>query len=281
MLYLQREGQAPFIAMALLLVIAMIGKRTRLDFRGFLSLFENIGRLLAEIVGILAACGFIIGAMSITGVGSSFSRELVALAGGIPVIMLLFGALASYVLGMGMTISACYIFLAIVLAPGLIEVGFNVLAVHLFILYWATISFITPPVAIGSYAAAGLAGANAMKTGFTSMRLGVIIYLVPFFFVFSPSLVFQGTISVMIYQFFTCIIGIILIAGGAEGFLLGVGLLGVPYRLLSLISGLLIAVPDWQSDAIGAVIATVMLILLLLKKRREHNVDHTTQCRSY
>jgi len=270
-LYLRLEAQAPFYAIAALIGIAMIRKETRLNFKGFLRLFESIGRLLAEIVGILAACGFIIGAFSITGVGSSFCRELVMLAGGLAILMLIFGAISSYILGMGMTVSACYIFLAIILAPGLVAMGFNAMAIHLFVLYWGVLSYITPPVALGSFVAAGLAEAPPMKTGLQSMRLGVVIYLVPFFFVYCPDLVLQGTILGVIQPLVTCIIGIILLAGGMEGFLAGVGRLSIPYRLMYFISGLLLAIPNWQTDVAGVGVAAATTGLYMLMKRRERS----------
>ena len=101
-------------------------------------------------------------------------------------------AITSLVLGLGLTTTACYIFLAILVAPALEKLGLNKMAVHMFIFYWGMLSAITPPVAIASFAAAGIAGAPAMKTGWESMWVGSIIYFIPFFFVLNPALVLQG-----------------------------------------------------------------------------------------
>ena len=92
------------------------------------------------------------------------------------VITLLMGAITSFILGIGMTVTAAYIFLAIVLAPALVRGGLDPMAVHLFILYWGMVSYITPPVALGAFAAATIAQANPMRTGFEAMRLGSVIY---------------------------------------------------------------------------------------------------------
>ena len=92
-------------------------------------------------------------------------------------------AITSLILGLGLTTTACYIFLAILVGPALEKLGLNKMAVHMFIFYWGMLSSITPPVAIASFAAAGIAGAPAMKTGWESMWVGSIIYFIPFFFV--------------------------------------------------------------------------------------------------
>src|SRR3546814_8093149 len=102
------------------------------------------------------------------------------------------GAATSFILGMGMTVTAAYVFLAIVLAPSLITAGLDPMAVHMFILYWGMLSFITPPVALGAFAAATLAGARPMETGLQAMRLGSVIYFIPFMFVPNPALIMQG-----------------------------------------------------------------------------------------
>ena len=83
--------------------------------------------------------------------------------------------------------------LAIVLAPALIQGGLEPMSVHLFILYWGMLSFITPPVALGAFAAASIAGSSALATGFKAMRLGSVIYFIPFFFVLEPALILSGT----------------------------------------------------------------------------------------
>ena len=102
-------------------------------------------------------------------------------------------AITSLILGLGLTTTACYIFLAILVGPALEKAGLNRMAVHMFIFYWGMLSSITPPVAIASFAAAGIAGAPAMKTGWESMWVGSIIYFIPFFFVANPALVLQAT----------------------------------------------------------------------------------------
>ena len=131
----------------------------------------------------LGGCGLLIGAFSMTGVVSSLANDLLRLAGDNALLLLVMCAITSLVLGLGLTTTACYIFLAILVAPALEKLGLNKMAVHMFIFYWGMLSSITPPVAIASFAAAGIAGASPMKTGWESMWAGSIIYFIPFFFV--------------------------------------------------------------------------------------------------
>ena len=165
----------------------------RMSCAQFVDFAAAIGRALAELVAILLAIGFIIGALSVTGLAGTLANDLVYLAGDAPLMLLVMGAITSFIFGLGMTVTACYIFLAIVLAPPLVKAGLDPLAVHLFIMYWGMVSFITPPVALATFAAAPIAGASARcEIGLQSMRLGTAIYVVPFCFVLNPALLLKG-----------------------------------------------------------------------------------------
>ena len=136
------EALAPYYATGLLLVINQCLPRHRMNLTRFLDYLAATGRGLAEIVAILAGVGFIIGAFSVTGLAGTLANDLVYLAGNAPFVLLVMGAITSFIFGMGMTVTACYIFLAIVLAPPLVKAGMDPLAVHLFIMYWGMVSFI-------------------------------------------------------------------------------------------------------------------------------------------
>jgi TRAP-type uncharacterized transport system fused permease subunit len=200
-----------------------------------------------------------------TGVAGAFSGELVRLAGGEVMLLLFMGALTSFLLGIGMTVTAAYIFLAIVLAPALIELGLDPIAVHLFILYWGMVSFITPPVALGAFAAATVAGASPMRTGLEAMRLGSVIYFLPFFFVLNPALVLNGALSEILIETSTATLGVVLIASGMQGYLVLVGkldsALGLFSRLLLVGAGLLLAYPEMQSNIIGLGVMVVAALI--------------------
>lgn len=259
---------APYFASAALLGLTMIRRETRINWKRFINLIAEIGKIMVELVVILVAVGLIIGGLSITGVALSFSHEAVLLVGGNVVALLAMGAIASLILGMGMTVTACYVFLAIVLAPGLVEIGLNPLAAHMFIMYWGMLSYITPPVAIGAYAAAGIAQASPMKTGFTAAKLGVIIYFIPFFFVFNPALILQSSQPIdIIWSLAGAIAGVIIIGGALEGYLLGIGrTYSVPLRVILFISGFLLALPyaplQGMLDIIGIIGFAVVVLAI-------------------
>jgi len=247
---LQREVLAPFYATALLIAVNQIKAGDRWTWKATKEFVIATGNLLAEITAILAGVGLIVGALSVTGMAGTFVNDLVFLAGGNILILLLMGALTSFILGIGMTVTAAYIFLAIVLAPALIKGGLDPLAVHMFIFYWSMVSYITPPVALGAYAAAAIAGANPMRTGLEAVRLGSIIYFIPFFFVLNTAFILRGPMSDIVLLTISALIGITLIAGALQGYLVGVGhlmtnmWLGWVARGLILVGGIFLATPS-------------------------------------
>ncbi|MDP2379601.1 MAG: TRAP transporter large permease subunit, partial [Pseudohongiella sp.] len=200
--------------------------------------------------------GLIVGALSVTGLSGTLVNDLLFIAGDSILMLLLMGAFTSFILGIGMTVTAAYIFLAIVLAPALVQGGLDPMSVHLFILYWGMLSFITPPVALGAFAAASIAGASALKTGFRAMQLGSVIYFIPFFFVLEPALIMQGSPSDIVLTTVVVALGITLIAGGLQGYMPVLGLLDKPGlwsgvgRVLIVFGGILVALPGLESMGI-------------------------------
>jgi len=200
------------------------------------------------LAAILAGVGMIIGALTLTGKIGSITYQLTQIAGDNMILLLVMAAFTSFILGIGMTITAAYLFLAVTVAPALTNGGLDKLAVHLFLMYWGMISFITPPVAIGAFAAASVAKADPMKTGLEAMRLGSIIYFVPFFFVLNPALIGNGTAWEVTLVFGTAVAGIWFISSGLQGYLYGLGALdanglGWVSRVLLVVGGIVLALP--------------------------------------
>ncbi|MBU1277154.1 MAG: TRAP transporter fused permease subunit [Proteobacteria bacterium] len=270
--YMRTEAWAPFFVMIFLFSCSMLRRSTRLNLRGFVGFLVDSGRLLAQIAGILAGVGLIIGALSCTGVANSFSRELVLYAGGNVALLLVFGALTSFVLGIGMTVTACYVFLAIVLVPALVGVGLNEMGAHLFVLYWGCLSYITPPVALGAITAAAIAGSDPMRTGFLSMRLGSAKYIVPFLFVLNPAMILHGTPGEVIITVISALVGCIILAGSLEGYLYGFGKLPWMYRGLFFCTAFLFLVPHLPTDLAGI---GVLIALYFLAKFGPFKLDRS------
>lgn len=276
--------------MMLLVLLNEVWGEKRWGLRKYVAFLEANGRTFVELVGILAGCGLLIGAFSLTGVIASLANDLLTIAGSNVLLLLAMCAITSLVLGLGLTTTACYIFLAILVGPALEKLGLNKMAVHMFIFYWGMLSSITPPVAIASFAAAGIAGAPAMKTGWESMWVGSIIYFIPFFFVANPALVLQATDGggvpyfEAIYLALTALAGIVFICGGIQGYLAGVGDLRVlgflewPVRILLVLGGLTLATPgggimplsNAQMEILAAalLVPTVLVALLMVRRSR-------------
>jgi len=243
LLVLQRESLAPFYATALLLVINQFSRRYRLDWARLRTLLAGVSGALSELAALLAGVGLIIGALSVTGLAGTLANDLVYLAGNNIYVLLVMGAITSFIFGMGMTITACYIFLAIVLAPPLVAAGFDPVAVHLFMMYWGMVSFITPPVALAAFVASGIAKAPPMQVGMNSVRLGAAMYFVPFFFVLNPALILRGSPGEILVVVGTAVAGIALIASALEGYAVGIGRFGWIPRLFVFAGGLMMALP--------------------------------------
>ena len=267
LIWIRIEAWAPYYATGVLLVCAMFRKETRFTLKTFAEFIIETGKLMSFIVGVLAAVGLVVGSLSITGVGNSFSRELVLLAGGNVILLLAMGTIVSFVLGMGMTVSACYIFLAVVMVPALVESGLNPLGCHLFVMYWGMLSYITPPVALGAITAAGVAGSDPIATGFRAMRLGSVVFILPYFFVFAPSLLMQGPATIVLVTFVTGLLGIYFLAAGLEGWLYGLGAIGAFSRVLIGVAGILLFVPHLQMSLIGLGAGILLYLFLYLQKR--------------
>ncbi len=233
----QRESQAPYWIVGFLVVVLIVrlaaqGKARQIP-ESLYSFVVSAGRTIAEIIGIIAGVGLIVGGLSMTGVSLSLARELVAAVGENVVLILLAGAVTCFILGMGMTVSAVYVFLAIVMAPALTQLGVNPIAAHLFVIYWATVSYITPPVGLAAFAAANIAKTPPMATAWKATRLGAVKYLVPFAFVFNPALLGQGSGLDIALAIVTSVVGVIFLGCAFEGWMVGVGrALTVPAQIL-------------------------------------------------
>jgi TRAP transporter 4TM/12TM fusion protein len=275
LLYLHWETMAPFWASLLLLVLCNLRKETRLSWSKLIKFLESVGKVLAELVGLLCAIGAIIGALSLTGVAHSFSSEIISLAGGNVALLLILGALTSFILGMGMTITACYVFLALILAPALARSGLYPLSVHLFIMYWGMASYITPPVALSAFAAAGLAGSDPMRTGFKAMQFGFVKYFIPFFFVLNPAILLHGSIGDVALSFVLVCVSVLCISYSLEGYIPKYGNAPLWMRAALFIGGLCLGLPWLQTRVPGGALVILTAIIGFWVQKGERRVPES------
>lgn len=252
------EARTPFFACALLFVLCLFSKERRVTPKKALQIILSTGRMFVTTIGVLLPIGLVINGLLITGGAPAFTAGIIAISHGSTFIALLLGAVACYILGMAGMVTAAYMFLAMTLAPAVVGAGgLNVLAVHMFIIYYSMLASITPPVASGSFLAANIAGANQMKCAWQSMRLAVVIYLIPFFFVYEPALIFQGGVGLLtIMHVGTAIFGVWVLASSIEGYLAGAGTLTMPFRIGLAVGGLSMAAPLPTIATVVAIAAT-------------------------
>ncbi len=265
--YLRLEAMAPFYATGALFLMAFVRRQTRPTPTSFVRFLQQTGTSIVEIVSILVPIGLILGALAVTGLAYSLSSGLVSITGGNLALLLILGALASYIMGMGATITACYVFLALTVSPVLIGLGIDPIAAHLFVMYGAMLSSITPPVALASYVAATVAEAPFMKTAMQAVRLGAMLFVLPFFFVLKPEFILKGSPLAILEVVVTAVLGIIIAAAGLEGYLWKVGRLSNPVRFLFFGAGILILVPIMWTEISGAILFVAVLPVLLLRRK--------------
>ena len=209
--------KAALYSIVSILVILLIEKRGRVDLKGIVNTLARGGRSAVMIAVTCAAAGIVIGVSNETGIGVKFASIIINLGKGNLLLILPMVMLASIVLGMGLPTSACYIMVAAIAVPALIEMGCSTMASHLFALYFGVFSGITPPVAISSYAAAGIAKSSPMKTGWLSVGIALPAFIIPYVAIFNPALILEGSIPEIAWVIFECLVAIVGMAGGVIG----------------------------------------------------------------
>jgi TRAP transporter 4TM/12TM fusion protein len=205
-------------AAATLFVLATIKQRRIMTLKELGELLTGGGASMLPLLTIGGGAGIVIGVMNITGLGFSLSivlSQIGANAGSL--VMLVLTAMISIVLGMGMPTTAIYVVLSVVLAPAIVDMGITPMAAHLFIFYFGLLSFLTPPVAIASYVAAGLAGSGMWETSWQGMKLATVAYLLPFLWCYNPALIMDGTPLAIFYAIGTALVAAFMIARGLQG----------------------------------------------------------------
>ncbi len=214
--------KAGIFTILILIPISAIGtyvKEKRIPWREIIGALEKGAEIAVPVALACATAGIVIGVVSLTGLGIRFTHFIVSFSGGRLPIALMLTMVACLILGMALPTTAAYIITAILVAPALMQLGVPVLAAHLFVFYFAIISFITPPVALSAYAASGLSGEDPMKTGFMAFKLGIVGFIVPFMFVYGPSLILIGSRYLTLINFITALIGIYCLASSFEGWM--------------------------------------------------------------
>ncbi|MGP9569249.1 TRAP transporter permease [Halomonas sp. AOP5-B2-8] len=242
----------------------------KMGIRAILKALQIAGTMSVQIIAVCACAGLIVGVISLTGVGARFSSLLLGLAGVSQLLALVFAMLISILLGMGMPTTAAYAVAASVVAPGLINIGIEPLIAHFFVFYFAVVSAITPPVALASYAAAGISGDNPMGTSVASFKIGLAAFIVPFMFFYSPAMLMEGTPMEILRVGVTATLGIILLSGMVQAWFFGP--VNTWQRLLMLVGAMFMIYGGIYTDVLGLAIG----IGLFVMQRKLHGSGNKT-----
>ena len=251
--------KAAFWATILTFVLSFFSKATRPDVKRFFEALESGTKSVVSIAISCAAAGIIVGILQLTGLATRMSVQLVNLAHGNIYIAALLTALITIVLGCGMPPTPTYVILATCLVRPLTEMGASALSAHMFIFMFACVGALTPPVAITAYTAAAIAKSNPNQTGFTSFRMGIVAYIIPFIFLLNPAILLEGSGMNVVLAAATAILGVFCLTGAIEGYLLKYW--SMVARVMLGIGALMMMIPGITTDLIGIGLVVVAFIL--------------------
>lgn len=258
--------KASFLSILILLACHIIWTR-----KLSLELFEKSGQAIIEgvkaVVPIAIACaaaGMIAGILGVTGLGSKISSLIISGSGGYILLALIFTMITAIILGMGLPTTAAYLILATVVAPALAKMGVPILTAHLFVFFYGCVSTITPPVALASYVAGGIAGADINKVGWTGFAYGITCFILPFMFVYGPGLLMQGSAAQIALAVTTGAAGVFALASAIIGYMRGA--LAPWQRAVLAAAAILLLLQGWASDLGGAALLTAMMLYTKAKQ---------------
>lgn len=274
-IYFLAEGSTPIKAamygIIFSIVASVIKKSTRMSFRDFIDALEIGARNILSVAIACAVAGIIIGVVTLTGLGLKMATGLLGISGGIKILTLFFTMIASLILGMGVPTTANYLITSTITAPAVVQLGVPILAAHMFTFYFGIVADITPPVALAAYAGSAIAKSNPFKTGLTATKLAIAAFIIPYIFVYSPSLLLIDTTPLHVVQIIiTSLVGMLGIGAAMEGYFLTHA--GWLERILFLTGGLMLIDPGLVTDLIGAGLIAVTL-LWQYKKVRMNKVN--------
>jgi len=267
------------VSVIVAIAASLIKKNNSFSVKIFISALDAGAKNAIGVAAACAAAGIIVGVVTLTGLGLSVANLIVQLAGGRLFLTLVYTMFASIILGMGLPTTAKYIVLATMAVPALLTLNVNLMAAHLFILYFGVVADVTPPVALAAYAGAGIAGSNAMRTGFQAIKLAVAGFVVPYIFAYNPALLLiekgsQVVNGVIIYAglgeiimvIITALLGVICLASFVENYLVIKS--KIWERIPMGVAAIALLFPNFTSDIIGIVVLVSVFMLQKVRSKK-------------
>ncbi|HET9218335.1 MAG TPA: TRAP transporter fused permease subunit [Terriglobia bacterium] len=260
--------RAVFWATILAIALSFVRKETSLGPRKLVQALEDGGLSILPVIATTATAGLIVGIVTLTGLGLKIAGILVTLAGSSLVLTVVYSAIAVWLLGLAVPVTASYIIAAVMVAPALIQVGISPAAAHMFIFYYAVLSEVSPPTALSPFAAAAITGANPFRTMMLTWKYTLPAFVVPFAFTLAPEgmgLLLGGSAETVAWSSLTAALGVAALAFGAGGWLKRSA--NTLERVLATAAGLFLIYPSVNSDAIGVIALASAVALHLLRVR--------------
>ena len=264
-IYFLVQGYNPLYAacwgIILAVVLSFVRKEDRMEPKKFIKTLEDGSKSALSVAVACFIVGVVIGMMGATGIALRVGDAILTMTQGSLALTLIATMLLAIALGMGMPTTASYVMASAVGAPALILLGCKPLDVHFFVFYFAALSSITPPVCVGAYTAAGIAGADPNRTAFASIRLGLAGFVIPFVFIYSPELLLTNVTNWFSFGIavVTACVGVFSLAIATEGYALGP--VSLPLRLVALAAAILLIVPGIVTDAVGIGLLALVIVL--------------------
>lgn len=256
-----------FLTILMTIIVAQLKKETRMSLKDLEGAFIASAKSTVSVAIACACVGIVIGVSSLTGFTINMASTIISLGGKSLMLTLVFTMVTCMILGMGLPSIPAYIITVTIAAPALIELGIRPLAAHLFCFYFAMFANITPPVALASFAAAGISGGSPMKTGIVSVKLALAGFIIPYMFVYNNQLLLIDTSLIQGIQVaLTACIGVFLISAAVEGFLYTK--VNIVMRVIMLAGAFLLIDSSLITDllGIGTFIITIIVQKTLAKK---------------
>ena len=249
------------------IVLSFVKKSDRLDLKTLIATLEDGSKGALSVAIACIIVGIVVGTMGATGVALRIGDAIIAVTKGHLVLTLIVTMVITILFGMGMPTTASYVMASVVAAPAIVLLGVNPLDAHLFVFYFAALATVTPPVCVGAYTAAGLAGSDPNKTAFSAVKLALSGFIVPFIFILAPEILLTNVSSwlVTIQAIISAIVGVFLLASAAENYMMAP--LRWYERILALVGALGLLYPGTLSDFCGL---AILVVLCMVTKRRQH-----------
>ncbi|MHB1420401.1 MAG: TRAP transporter permease [Bacillota bacterium] len=270
-------GKSALWATGLTILVSWFSPSSRMGFKKIIEALIESTYSSIDVVLATACAGVVIAIINRTGLGASMSGIIVSLGGESLIMVLFLSMVAATILGMGLPTIAVYVLMSALVIPALIQMNVAPIAAHLFIFFYASMSAITPPVALGAYAAAAIAQADPLRASWNAFKIGLAGFIVPWAFVFGPELLFEGSTTGILITALSSSIGAVALAVALQGYLMRP--LALWERVIAAVSSVLLISVGWFTDIIGYTLFGMLIIYLRLTLRQNRQLTTVNACK--